>query len=296
MVPRGEDTGSPAPGIDLYGDQGGSLVRHACLLLGGSAFAYLLGVAVHEVGHFLANTALGVPESRIVLHPFDLSQTIEVGDVSSAFGTAWRRAVAGGSGPLLNVAVGVTIGLVLWRRRSPRLFPFLLLAPVALLQEGVGLIIGLVDYPDVGSDWVLVMQAGASPLLIGMLAVLFLGAGYVWVQLLIPLLGLSSEDPRRRLLAVLPVGIPVLLLGAVVYLSLLGSDSGTATRYVLQNRAIALGSSLALVGSIIVLYRPLFPVLDRICHTPPAHVSSKDAVLAIVLGLAVCVAQLAFFN
>ena len=64
------------------------------------------------------------------------------------------------AGPALNVIVGATVAVALWRRRTPGLLPWLMLGPVALLVEGVGMVIGLVDYPDLRSDWVDVMLAG----------------------------------------------------------------------------------------------------------------------------------------
>ncbi len=40
----------------------GALVRAALLFMGASVFAYLFGVFVHEIGHYVASLALGVPE------------------------------------------------------------------------------------------------------------------------------------------------------------------------------------------------------------------------------------------
>ena len=119
-----------------------SPIRAVVLIAGASFFAYLLGVTVHEVGHYVANIALGVPETRIVLHPFDLSYTTEAGDLSEAFSTPFRLALASAAGPALNVALGTVVSLFVWRKRSPGWLPLLMWGPLALLVEGVGMVIG----------------------------------------------------------------------------------------------------------------------------------------------------------
>lgn len=287
----------PEPVADQQTGERSSLPWAAALLMGASSvFAYLFAVSVHELGHYLANRALGVPETRIVLHPFDLSYTTEGGDLSRSLGRPWQRAFAGAAGPLLNVFLGVTVSLFVWRRRSPRWLPVLIWGPLALAQEGVGMIIGLVDYPNLVSDWVDVMLAGVPPIVIGLLALVFLVAGYMWFQLLLPLLGLRAEDPSRRLLLVLTAGIPMLMLGAVIYLNLAGSNAVEGVGYVLQNRMIALGASLAFVAIVFALYRPLFPMLDRISHTCPVQVGWRDTLPAICLAATMFVTQLAFFD
>ena len=273
-----------------------SLIRAIVLFLGASFFAYLFGLTVHEFGHYVLCVILGVPERGIVLHPFDLSYNIYGGDLSRAFSTQLRHAISGAAGPMLNMLLGVTVGLVLWRKRSPRLLPILMWASVALLQESVGMIMGLVDYPDVRSDWVAVMLAGVPPMAIGVLAAIVLIAGCIWMLLLLPLAGVKAEDAIWRKLLILLAGIPTLLLGAVIYLNLLGSNSNVPVEWVLQNRYIALASSIILLAVITPLHKCLFPFLERISHTHPAQLTWRDTMPAVGLGTAVIVIQLMFFN
>ena len=278
---------------------GGSLAWAVVLVAGASVFAYLFGVAVHEIGHYLASLILGVPEPGIVLHPFDLSQNIYGGDPfgNAGLGTPLRRAISGAAGPLLNLLLGVTVSLVLWPRRSSRWLPLLMWGGIALVVESVGMIIGLFDYPEVGSDWSDVMAAGVPPLVIGLLVVALILAGSLWLLLLLPLTGFSAEDRIWKKVLAFLAGIPLLLFGAVVYLTLLGSygDSFSAP-YVLQNRQIALAASVALVAVIGLVHRPLFPFLDRVSHTPVARITRRDASVAAGLCAAVFVLQLVFFS
>jgi hypothetical protein len=264
--------------------------------MGASFFAYLFAVAVHEIGHYLANIILGVPEKGIVLHPFDLSYNIYGGDLSRAFGTPVRRAFSGASGPLPNMLLGVMVSLLLWRKRSSRWLPILMCGSIALLQESVGMIMGITDYPDIISDWVQVMLAGVPPIVVGLFAVILLVTGCIWMQLLLPLAGVRAEDPFWRKLLILLAGIPMLLLGAVVYLTLLGSSGKAPAGWVLRNRIIALVASLILLTAITALHKPLFSILDRVSHTHPAQVLWRDTLPAVGLGAAVFVLQLVFFN
>ena len=273
-----------------------SLFRAAALLMGASFFAYLIGLVVHESGHYVASLIQGVPEPGIVLHPFDQSHNNYGGDISQALGTPLRLALNGAVGPVFNVLLGVAVSLLLWRRRSSRWLPFLMWGSLALLVEGVGMIIGLVDYPNVRSDWVDVMAAGVPPVVIGLFAAVLLVVGWVWIQLLLPLAGVGSEDPFWRKLIIFLAGIPMLQLGAVIYLTLLGPSGAAPEGYVLQSRQIALAASVGLVATIAALHRPLFSFLNRISHSRVALVAWGEAGLAMGLGAAMVVFQLVFFN
>ncbi len=163
------------------------------------------------------------------------------------------------------------------------------------MQDSVGLIIGLVDYPEVSSDWSDVMTAGVPPVAIVLLAVALLVVGSLWILLVVPLFGLSAEDAPWRKLVVFLAGIPLLLLVAVVYLMALGSSSESPS-YVLQNRQIALGASVALVAALATLHKPLSPLLVRMSPTRIANVTWIDTLPAMGLCSAVIAFQLAFFN
>jgi hypothetical protein len=267
------------------------------LFMGASIFAHLFAVAVHEIGHYLAYIILGVPGKRIVLHPFDLSYNIIYGgDLSRAFGTPLRLAFRGASGPLLNMLLGVIVSLLLWRKRSSRWLPILMWGSIALLQESVNMIMGIIDYPDIMTDWVEVMLAGVPPIVVGLLAVILLIISCIWMLLLLPLADVRAEDTFWRKLLILLAGIPMLFLGSVIYLTLLGSSSGVPAGRVLQNRIICLVTSLILLAVIAALHKPLFPILDRISHTHPAQVSWRDTLPTVGLGAAIFVLQLVFFN
>ncbi len=115
-------------------------------------------------------------------------------------------------------------------------------------------------------------------------------------MLLLPLAGIRAEDGFWRRLVIFLSGVPVLLLGAVVFLAAVGSSADAPPGMVTQNRRIALAASTVLVVALTALYRPAHSILDRISHTPPAQPRRRDAALAVCLGAAVFVFQLAAFN
>ena len=269
------------------------LARAMVLVLGASVFAYLFGVVVHEFGHYIGAAIADVPVEGIVLHPFDLSYN-DYGDLRGV--SQLRLAIESAAGPVLNLFVGAGVSLFVWRRRSARWLPVVMWGPLALLQEGVGMIIGLVDYPNLESDWVSVMKAGVPPAMIGLSVAVLLVAGSVWILLLMPLAGISAEDPYWTKLVVFLAGVPLLMLGAVVYLAVIGSSVSSPAGMAQQNRSIALGASVALVASLTALHRPLFARLDRISHTQTSPVSWRDAGLAVAMGAAVFVFMLTFYN
>ncbi|MDD5264632.1 MAG: hypothetical protein PHU43_07325 [Candidatus Bipolaricaulis sp.] len=102
-----------------------SLLRSIGLSVGATFFAYPLSQTLHEFGHYLAGIFLGVPGKGIVLHPLGANYNIRLGDLTTAFGSPERRIVSGMAGAIFDLLVSVTIGLVLWRKRSPGLLPFL---------------------------------------------------------------------------------------------------------------------------------------------------------------------------
>jgi hypothetical protein len=272
------------------------LFRGMALFMGASFIAYLFGVAVHEVGHYCANTLLGVPEKGIVLHPFDLSYNIIDGDLSVAFGTQLKVAFAAVLGPLFDMLFGVVVSLLLWRKRSPALLPILMWGSMGLLQEGGAMIISIMDYPDLIWDWGQVMLAGVPIIVVGLLAIAMLIVGSIWMLLLLPLAGLGPDDTVWNKLVTFLSGLPMLLLGAVVYLTLLGS-SEAPTEMVLKARTTALSLAIIHVTILAFLHKPLFSFLDRISHTDPAEVRWwPDALVSLGFGAAIFAVQILFFN
>jgi len=277
-----------------------SLLKAVGLFMGATFFAYLFSIFLHELGHYLAGVLLGVPGKGIVLHPFGHNYNIYLGDLTTAFGTPGRRIFSGVAGTTFDLLITGTIGLALWRKRSPVLLPLLAMGSLALIHESVNMTMGVLK----GSgDWSELSEVGVPGFVVILLAVVLLAAGCIWMLQLLPLTGLSPRDPIWRKLAVFLAGMPLLMLVSVVYLTLFWGDvyvpshDGVTSRDGLRmDKAIFMGASTALTVIVTLLHRPLLPWLDRMSHTPVARVRGREVLIAIGLGLAIVIVQLVFFR
>ena len=273
------------------------LLKAVGLFMGASFFAYLLCVALHEVGHYLAMVFLGIPENGIILNPFGMNYNLVLWDTS----TPCRGAFSAAAGPLFDLLIAVPVSLLLWRRRSPLLLPLLLLGSYALISESVGMIMELDSYAY--GDWDLVIAGGIPTVMIGPLAVVFLVAGCIWMLQTLPLTGVNAKDPFWRRLVVFLAGIPLIFLCGVIYQTLFGVDSYIPSfdswalmENVRKGKIIRTIAATVLTLFVIPLNRPLLPWLDRLSYTPVAAVRWRDVLISIGLGIAMTVSQLLFFN
>ena len=279
-----------------------SLLKSIGLFMGASFFAFLISGALHETGHYLSSTILGVPIRGIVLHPFGQDYNIYLGNFSVALGTPLRRAFNAFSGPFFAVFIGVMVSLLLWRIRAPVLLPLLMVGSTSLLIESVGIILEITD-PNASGDWSRVMQLGIPASILWLLAVIMLIGGCIWGLQLLPLAGIRFQDPFWQKLVVFLGGIPVLLLCTVIYQTLFGHDYYIPTwrgymrmENLRMDKTIQMGASIILIAVTVALHKPLFPWLDRISHTPVGQVRWLDTLIAIGLGAAIVIIELVFFN
>jgi hypothetical protein len=250
------------------------------LLLGSFAFAFCLGEAAHELGHFLAHRAYGT-EVGIRLDPFGGSQII---NGSSAPHGTWG--ITSAAGPLFNLLVGLTVSLSLWRYRRPVLLPLLLWGPIALVQEGVTFSLGMLTP---GGDAQLVVESGfPAPVILG-LGILFLASGVVAVCCVLPLVNLSPSDSFARRFSVVSGGMLSFMAVRLV-------ASTVSSPYTTQENVIPLVFALLLATVVAGLYGPLHSMLRRSWAAEPASVRWPPVLSSTALGVAVILFQIASFN
>jgi len=250
------------------------------LLLGSFIFAFCLGEAVHELGHFLVHRAYGV-NVGIRLDPFGGSMILSG---SSAPREIWGITSLGG--PLLNLLTGVIVSLSLWRIRKPVLLPLLLWGPVALIQEGVTFSLGMLT-PGGDTDLIVAWGVPAS-VLIG-LGVVFFAAGIAMICWLLPLVNLSPLDSFGRKLT-------VVMGGMVSFMVLRLLLSGLRSPDLLIENTVPLVFSLLLAAIVLLAFAPLHSMLNRISKTRLAVVTWPATLFSIVLGAGIILFQLVSFN
>jgi len=240
--------------------------RAILLLIGSFTFAFLLGEAVHELGHYLAHRAYGNADIWIHLDPFGGSRI-----VSAAALPRESLGPTSAAGPLFNLALAVSCFLILWRWRAPALIPLLLWGPVALVQEGVGFTLGLLT-PDGDGQWIIAW--GVPGILVLALGLASLFAAIMTVSWLLPLASLGQDEPPGIIFAVLTTGISALMLVRAAHSILVSPNAAT-------ENLIPLIFSLLLTTMVLTLRRPLTSILGQ----PPKPCSATWPVTVCSISL-----------
>ena len=285
-----------------------SLLKSILLFMGSAAFAWCFCTFVHEGGHYIANEAVGSPRTGISLNPFGMNYNIYVNED----GTYWqlypedenaflRWAINGGSGPVLELLVCVTIGLLFWKKRSPALLPLLMAGYMALLGEGYPMMEQALGS---GGDWYQVINGVGMPIvLVTLIGAICFAGGCIWLLQLLPLAGISGQDPFGRKLVVLLAGMPLFISGTVFYQLLFGVDHfvpswnhvKTVSDIVIEH-LIQLGAAIIIMAALAALHRPLSAWLDKLSHTPVAQVRWQAVLVSIGLAVVIIAVQWVFFN
>ena len=165
------------------------------VLMGSFMFAFLMGEMVHEWGHFLSHRYFGVQGVSIHLDPFGGSRILGVKSLPLR-----EMGITTAAGPGLNLVAGLLVSGLLWRVSKPVILPLLLWGPVALIQEGVNLSLGLLSP---GSDAQWLVEWGAPGALLITLGAAFILAGTGLISWILHRIGVLAETPfltRFRLL------------------------------------------------------------------------------------------------
>jgi len=250
---------------------------HSALLVAASvAFVSIVTVVVHELGHWLADTARGASVRMVA--PLFGDPRIEATAPVQVDLNGWPDA----AGPLLNVGVGVVLFGALWWWRRPVLLPLLLWGPVALLQESITALVQVAT-GEAGTDWVRLVAQGVPRWLVVAGAVVGLLSAIGGLLLLLPVAGLRPGGSAVRRFGVLGVGF-----AAYPAVGLLAGYAGVGS--------VARSGRLLLFGVIVavllwVLYRGVLgsAVINRVGRR---HVPS----LSIVGVLAATVAAATVFS
>lgn len=276
-VPFGDRLGMEGLSTSNIKDE--PVLRPILLLFGSFVFAFILGETVHELGHFLTHRLYGY-EAGLVLDPFGGSHTLGSDSPREIWG------VTTVAGPLLNLLIAMALFLLLWRRRRPMLLPLLLWFPLALVQEGINFSLGSLTP---GGDFELIVNWGVPAPLLLALGILFLAFGIVLLCMLLPLVSLIPTDSFGRKIAIVVGGMASYMFVRFLFISLTSPDHA-------QEQVIPLIFSLLLATIVVLLFNPLYQLLNRISESESASVTWPEVVVSLVLGLGIVIFQLVTFN
>jgi len=195
-------------------------------------FANSVTVALHEIGHYIAIRAAGITDVKLFLHPYLSSYT------------QWSpspqlKGLVDMAGPVFNIAVSLALFALLWKWRRRALLPFLLMAPVALFQEGFSSFMQIV-LRQPGTDSIRMIESGMPMPALLIISIVFLLCGIYLFVALLPLFGIKKECGFFKTLAVV-FGATALNMLIVLFFAL-GTAPGEVTRALILLAAMLLFS------------------------------------------------------
>jgi hypothetical protein len=257
-------------------------LKAALWLAGAFTFAFLLGEGVHELGHYLAHWAYGNRTVWIVLDPFGSSRIVGVSQLPQNV-----MGVTSVAGPLLNLTLGIACSLVLWRRRRPALFPWLLWGPVAMVQEGVTFSLGLLT-PGGDAAWIVASCMPAYIVLATGIGLLL--AGITMTSWLLSSTVLARDDPFWRRLGIVLAGTSSLMLIRAIHAFIIAPA-------LLKENGIPLLFALLLAFIVVLLHKPLTNLANtRTALANPTPITWLVAGTALLLGMSMFVFQVLALN
>ncbi len=258
-----------------------STLKSILLVLGAYTFSYCLGLTFHETGHAIALSIVGASDIRIYVHPFALSHC----DGGPLIPEVMPFTVA--MGPLFNILCSSIVSLSVWYKCNPKILPLLMCAGTTFMAEGVATFISLIELPLL-TDWGKVIIIGGIPsIIIGILGILFITIGSIFLLLLLPLENISNHHSVWKLITV-SLGFSLYFITSVIYVSIFDPS-------VLFNRLIALISATGFTIILMAIYKPVFPYLDRISHSETKTVNWLDIGIALGAAFTIIIIDLIFF-
>jgi len=244
-----------------------------------------IALILHEGGHTLY-TILHRITFTLYVHPFTFSgYSRPVIDAS-----IWKDIL----GSLTAIPLALLISLPVWKSRSPKLLPLIMLFPfVATFQDGIN-VTGLL-----GGDFRNLVQInGLSPIPFLILGVLIFLIGVVLLLAIFPLLGLDPKD--KKSLFVLPAAMFLWNVLSFLIAICFVPGSPIDREYFLGREIVGTANmsfitpvvGLLLAVVYITLFRKIFPRLPAWLRTNTVQVTWKDlripailATVSVILGL-----------
>jgi len=256
-------------------------IKSILLLAGSFTFAFLLGELAHDYGHYLGHLAYGNPDNVWVhVDPFGGTMIVGVTSLPDKI-----ICVTSATGPLFNLLLAATFLLLLWRIRRPALLPFLLWGPLAMIQEGVNFLLGMMT-PGGDAQWIAAM--GVPHLLLLLTGSFLLIAGVKTISLLLPLTDIQRDGSFRDKFLIVLLGMCTLAFIRFIH-------SVVASPISIMENLIPMIFSLLLATFVVLLYKPVRESTHSVKEKPRPVTWSVTA-SSLALGISMLLFQIAVLN
>ena len=260
-------------------------IKSILLVFGVTGFSFNIGNIIHELGHAVADWMSGIPLSKIhvIIHPFYSPHMVVEGGIPDSM-MGWPDA----AGPLANVAFGLIILAIFWRKRTPYTLALLLWGPLACVQEGIGQIMTLSDH---GSDAARMIVAGFPEPLLIMISILLILIGIFLFGLVFPVAGISADSSFLRRLGIIAAGmIPYGLLTLLISILTSPNEKDVSRSYNI------IGGFTIIAVIVALVYSPVELLANRFRIRTDFQVKWFHGICTVGLTVIVVILQLFFLN
>ena len=195
------------------------------------------------------------------------------------------------AGSFFDLFCATIITLSLWHKRSIKLLPILMYGGAAYLIEGV-VMFNTFFTSNVLIDWDGIIYLGFSPFIVAFLAGIVLVVGILLLYLIWPLVNISSQDSffKKFFINLGYITYFILfLIFSMMYNHLLPPE---IILLVVLNMIV----SVSILIIMIVFYKPLFPLIDRVSDTEVNDSSWSAVWISLGSACTIFLFLLLFFN
>jgi len=258
-----------------------STINSIILLAGSFVFAFLLAEMVHEFGHYLAHLVYRTPGTGIHLDPFGGTRITGVISIPNK-----AMLVTTLAGPLSSLILGVATTLLLWQHRKPIFLALLLWGPVAMIQEGVNLSLGMLS-PGSDAAWIAALLLPSGVVLgIGIILLIF---GIIIIPLFLPLAGIQLDEP-----APIRFGIMFVSMGSLMFIRFVYSALSVPGHT--QENLYPLILTFLFSAVIVLLHCQMNQMVDKARPSTPLRIPVSAVIASWILGGGMFFFQVLMFN
>lgn len=216
--------------------------------------AFFMQLVVHELGHYIMGLLMGATGGHVILHPFANSKVI-----FTDYPGLTAEIMIGISGIVFDLVVAVTLGIIFWQKKSILWLPIMMWGSIACIGEGIGMLSSLPMYPQSIEDITQLMRIGVPGSLIAVVSFLLVLTGLIWMILILPMAGVTSETGLIKRFVAYMCSLPLYFAVAVLFLKSFQSSELDMISIRLLQMTISIGLAVVMTFT----HRVVFRILER---------------------------------